>query len=101
MKNEVELEGLRRAYRRDGAAYVRWLAWLDKEMKQRHQITEYEAAEKLTRFRETTKYFAGLAYENISGSGPNGGMVKPLNMKCRTKSSDIANSSSVAPLFSE
>lgn len=71
IKNEVELEGLRRAYLRDGAAYVRWLAWLDHKIRQGYDITEYEAAWRLTEYRRQNKHYWGLAYENISASGPN------------------------------
>lgn len=71
IKNEVELEGLRRAYLRDGAAFVRWLAWLDHKIRQGYDITEYEAAWRLTEYRRQNKHYWGLAYENISASGPN------------------------------
>ncbi|OBZ70561.1 putative Xaa-Pro aminopeptidase P [Grifola frondosa] len=71
VKNNVELEGLRRAYLRDGAAYVRWLAWLEEKMTEGYDITEYEAAWRLTEYRRMNKHYMGLAYENISASGPN------------------------------
>lgn len=71
IKNEVELEGLRRAYLRDGAAYVKWLAWLEHKICQGYEITEYEAAWRLTEYRRQNKHYWGLAYENISASGPN------------------------------
>lgn len=73
VKNSVELEGLRHAYIRDGAAYVRWLAWIEQKMLQGYDITEYEAAWRLTEFRRSGKHYMGLAYENISASGPNAG----------------------------
>ena len=34
VKNEAETHGLRNAYLRDGAAYVRWLAWLEQKLRQ-------------------------------------------------------------------
>jgi Xaa-Pro aminopeptidase len=73
VKNNVEIEGLRHAYLRDGAAFVRWLAWLEEKMSQGYEITEYEAAFRLTEYRRHNKNFMGLAYENISASGPNAG----------------------------
>lgn len=72
-KNATELEGLRRAYLRDGAAYVRWLAWLEHKMKEGYDISEYEAAWRLTEYRRENDNYMGLAYENISASGPNAG----------------------------
>ena len=73
IKNETEIKGMRNAYLRDGAAYVRWLAWLESKMQQGYDITEYEAAFRLTEYRRKNKNYMGLAYENISASGPNAG----------------------------
>ncbi|EAU90984.2 aminopeptidase-P [Coprinopsis cinerea okayama7 len=71
VKNEVEVDCMRRAYLRDGVSFVRFLAWLDQKLSQGYDITEYEAASRLTEFRRKSKNFMGLAYENISASGPN------------------------------
>ncbi|TDL21422.1 Creatinase/aminopeptidase [Rickenella mellea] len=71
VKNNVETEGLRAAHLRDGLAYTRWLAWLEDKLARGYEITEYEAAMRLTEFRRGGEYFEGLAYENISASGPN------------------------------
>jgi Xaa-Pro aminopeptidase len=54
---------------------VRFLAWLEFKLSQGYEITEYEAASRLTEFRRKNKYFMGLAYENISASGPNAGQL--------------------------
>jgi Xaa-Pro aminopeptidase len=71
VKNDTEIEGMRRAYLRDGASFVRWFAWLDMKISQGFDVTEYEAAWRLTEFRKQNKHYWGLAYENISASGPN------------------------------
>ena len=73
LKNEVELAGFERAYLRDGAAMVRWYAWLDEKIAHGYEITEYEAGQRLTEFRSRSELYQGLAYENISASGPNAG----------------------------
>ena len=55
-----------------GAAYVRWLAWLEYKMvDQGYSVTEYEAAWRLTEFRRMGQHYKGLAYENISATGKN------------------------------
>ncbi|KAL7341825.1 peptidase M24, structural domain-containing protein [Rhodotorula toruloides] len=71
VKNEVEIQGFRNAYLRDGAAWARWQAWLEEQLEQGKEVTEWDAGEKLTSFRKGGQYFAGLAYENISASGEN------------------------------
>jgi len=71
IKNETEIDGMRRAYLRDGVSFVRFLAWLEMKLAEGYDITEYEAAFRLTEFRRKNKHFMGLAYENISASGPN------------------------------
>lgn len=72
VKNAVEQEGMRQAYLRDGRAMVRWIAWLEQKIvKDGRQIGEWVAAQGLTRYRRLEDSFAGLAYEDISGSGPN------------------------------
>jgi Xaa-Pro aminopeptidase len=71
VKCEVEIQGLKRAQRRDGACYVQFLAWMDDKMSKGFEITEWEAAWRLTEFRRKAKNYMGLAYESISASGPN------------------------------
>ena len=71
VKNEVEIQGLKRAHRRDGACYVQFLAWMDEKMSKGFDITEWEASWRLTEFRRKAKNFMGLAYETISASVPN------------------------------
>ena len=71
IKNETEIECLERAYLRDGVSFVRFLAWLETKLAEGYDISEYEAAWRLTEYRRKNKHFMGLAYENISASGPN------------------------------
>jgi Xaa-Pro aminopeptidase len=71
IKNEVEIQGLKRTYLRDGACYIQFLAWLDERMAKGFEITEWEAAWQLTEFRRNAKNYMGLVYENISATGPN------------------------------
>ena len=50
---------------------MKFLAWLEIKLSQGYDITEYEAAFKLTEYRRVNKHFMGLTHENISASGPN------------------------------
>ncbi|WRT68589.1 uncharacterized protein IL334_005567 [Kwoniella shivajii] len=75
VKNETEQQGFRNAYLRDGRAMVRWIAWLENMLlKENKKIGEWAAAQTLTRYRAKEDLFAGLAYDDISASGPHGAL---------------------------
>ncbi|EEB87563.1 hypothetical protein MPER_15045, partial [Moniliophthora perniciosa FA553] len=71
IKNDVEIQGFRKAYLRDGVCLTKFLAWLDTEMRLGHKHTEWDAGEKLTELRKKAEFNKGLAYENISSTGAN------------------------------
>ena len=48
-----------------------FLYWLDKEVSSGREITEWEASERLTAFREQIPGYRGNSFENISAYGPN------------------------------
>lgn len=78
-KNSVELAGARAANIRDGAAVVRFLAWLDREAGD-GRIDEIIAAGKLTELRADTARRDGSelidqSFVTISGAGANGAIV--------------------------
>jgi Xaa-Pro aminopeptidase len=47
------------------------LAWLENKLNEGYDITEWEAASRLTEFRRYNKNFMGLAYKSISATGQN------------------------------
>ncbi|MDX2027503.1 MAG: aminopeptidase P family protein [Alphaproteobacteria bacterium] len=73
-KNPVELEGMRSAHRRDGAALVKFLAWLDQNFAA-DVVTEISAEEKLAEFRGTNNLYRGPSFDTISGVGAHGAIV--------------------------
>lgn len=73
-KNAVEMAGTRAAHLRDGAAMVRFLAWLDRTTRS-GTVSEMEAADALEGFRRTGEHFRGLSFPTISGAGANGAIV--------------------------
>ncbi len=78
-KNAVELAGARRAHIRDGAAMVRFLAWMD-AVGPTGTMDEIAAAEKLRALRAETAARDGselvdISFDTISGVGPNGAIV--------------------------
>jgi Xaa-Pro aminopeptidase len=73
-KNDVEIEGTRRAHARDGAALTRFLHWLATEG-QSGKVDEITACEMLESMRAETGKLKDLSFDSISGSGPNGAIV--------------------------
>jgi Xaa-Pro aminopeptidase len=79
IKNDTEIAGTRRAHLRDGAAMVRFLAWLDREAPQ-GTLDEIAVSDKLRAFRADTAAKDGselvdLSFATISGAGPNGAVI--------------------------
>jgi len=74
LKNDVELEGTRRAHVRDGAALTRFLAWIAREAPS-GKVSEMAAADKLEALRRESNLLRDLSFDTISGSGPNGAIV--------------------------
>jgi len=70
-KNETEIEGLRRAYLRDGASFVRFLASLEHKIASGYSVTEYEAKMLHYKIRKDNKHYMGDAYATISATGAN------------------------------
>jgi Xaa-Pro aminopeptidase len=73
-KNATEIEGTRRAHKRDGAALARFLAWLDRET-DKGGIDEIAAARRLETLRSETQALKEISFDTISGAGPNGAIV--------------------------
>lgn len=69
-KNAVEIAGARAAHLRDGAAMVRFLAWLDREAPS-GRISEIDTAVALEGFRRGTGELVDISFPSIAGAGPN------------------------------
>ncbi len=73
-KNEIEIEGMRSAHVRDGVAMVRFLRWLENEVRS-GGVTELSAAERLEQFRSEGTHYQGLSFQTISGYAGNGAII--------------------------
>lgn len=73
-KNGTELDGMRAAHRRDGAAMARFLAWLE-QAAAAGGVSERSAAVRLESLRRAAGRYRGPSFETISGVGPNGAIV--------------------------
>lgn len=74
VKNEVEIEGFKRAMERDGVAMVRFLRWLKPAVEQGTE-TECSVAERLKAFRAEQPLFVGNSFDTIAGYQAHGAIV--------------------------
>lgn len=74
IKNEIEVEGFRRAMIRDGVALVKFLRWLQTAVA-KGQETEISVAEKLTALRAEQPFFRGISFDTIAGYEAHGAIV--------------------------
>jgi Xaa-Pro aminopeptidase len=74
VKNSTEIEGTRRAHRRDAVALARFFAWIDREAPT-GALTEIDAVEALETFRRDTGALKDVSFPTIAGTGPNGAIV--------------------------
>jgi Xaa-Pro aminopeptidase len=74
VKNASEIRGSGQAHRRDGAAMVKFLCWLEKAVP-KGGVTELSAARKLEEIRRRQPRFKGLSFQTISSYGSHGAVV--------------------------
>ena len=75
IKNATEIKGARVAHVRDGAAVVRFLAWLDRAVAGGDAVDEIAAVRALEDQRAGSQALKEISFDTISGSGPNGAIV--------------------------
>ncbi|MBN2722525.1 MAG: aminopeptidase P family protein [Deltaproteobacteria bacterium] len=75
IKNPTELQGMRNSHIRDGVAMVKFLIWLENNIKSGQSITEVSAAKYLGKLRHQQENNRGESFETISAFGKNGAIV--------------------------
>ncbi|RMD48496.1 MAG: aminopeptidase P family protein [Alphaproteobacteria bacterium] len=77
-KTAAEIAATREAHLRDGAAMVRFLAWLEPALAEvaagRARLTEIDIVRRLEAERVATGELVDLSFETICGAGPNGAL---------------------------
>ncbi len=74
VKNQVEIEGFRRAMLRDGVALVKFLRWLRPAVEAGGQ-TEMSVSAVLERLRAAQPLYRGLSFDTIAAYGAHGAVV--------------------------
>ncbi len=74
IKNEVELDNLRKCQVRDGVAMVKFMKWLKYNIG-KIEISEISASDKLEELRSLGELFKGISFETIAGHKEHGAMM--------------------------
>ena len=74
VKNEVEIENIRKAQIKDGVAHIRFMKWI-KENVGKIKITELSASEKLDEFRAQMGNFIRPSFEPIVAFAEHGAII--------------------------
>jgi Xaa-Pro aminopeptidase len=72
-KNAAELEGMRVAHLRDGAAMVEFLCWMDAQPAQ--SLTEIDVVTALEGYRRASNALHDISFDTICGAGQNGAIM--------------------------
>lgn len=75
IKNEVEIEGLRKCHIRDSAVVIEFVTMLEKQIQDGESWTELSASNELEKRRRAAENNKGLSFATISSSGPNGAII--------------------------
>ncbi|MEN9409994.1 MAG: hypothetical protein RL216_1968 [Pseudomonadota bacterium] len=73
-KNTAEVQGMREAHLRDGAAVVEFLCWLDRAAPA-GGLTEIDVVTALEGYRRATNVLHDISFDTICGAGPNGAIM--------------------------
>ncbi len=74
VKTPVEMENMRKAHIKDGAAVTRFMHWIKKHAG-KEEITEISGADKLEEFRRQQENYLGASLEPIFAYGEHGAIV--------------------------
>lgn len=71
-KNSTEIKGMHEAHRLDAIALCKFFHWLENHW---HNLTELEAAQRLSEFRLENPHCQGLSFETISAFAEHGAII--------------------------
>lgn len=74
MKNDVEIENIKKAHIKDAVAQTKFMYWL-KNTIGKHVVTEIDASDKLEYFRAQQENYLWPSFAPISAFGPHGAIV--------------------------
>lgn len=75
IKNEIEIQGYRKAMQKDGVALVKFQMWLENKLASSERVTELDVSRTLNEFRSEQPFYFGESFGTIVGYGPHGAIV--------------------------
>lgn len=75
VKNQVQIQGIRNAMEKDGAALVGAFMEIERRLRANERLTEIDVADILTEFRSRQELYVDESFETIAGYGPHGAIV--------------------------
>jgi Xaa-Pro aminopeptidase len=77
VKNNVEIEGYRKANIKDSVALIKFFSWMEEELvtKNRTDLNEYQIGVKNKQVREDQENFMGESFAPICAAGPNAAII--------------------------
>jgi Xaa-Pro aminopeptidase len=74
LKNEAELDFIRRTMEQDGAALAEFFAWLEQALARRETVTELTIDERITQARQRREGYFSPSFATIAGFNANGAL---------------------------
>ncbi len=86
VKNETEIQNIKKAHVLDGLALVEFCVWLEEELEAGHKVTECDVSDKLKEFRGKQPGNMGESFGTIAAYGANAAMMhySPVKESCST-----------------
>ncbi len=75
VKSTTEQQHLRGVMVKDGVALVRAFTWLEKQLKKKKPVTEYDFAMQIAQFRAQQPHYVGESFDAIVGYRSNGAII--------------------------
>ena len=83
IKNKTEIQNMINSHISDGVALTKFLYWI--KIANKRKITEFDAQNKLQKFRENNQNYLYPSFNTIAGAGANGAIVHYRTSKQKAK----------------
>lgn len=75
VKNDVQIEGVRKAMERDGVALVKLYMWIEQSVASGEKVTEFDVDRRVVEFRSESPLYRGESFGMATGYNAHGAIV--------------------------